>query len=72
MLVDCRKRYRFFNHCDRLLLWQIETVEKERHIVNRTLRKNYRKSLLNRALGRVIKANREYMTKIFLDGSRSV
>jgi hypothetical protein len=70
--VDIRERYRFLRHCDRLLMWQIETIEKERRTVNRILRKNYRKSLVNRALGRVITSNRALMTKIFLDGSRGV
>lgn len=72
MLVDIRERYRFNRHCERLLLWQINKVTNERRTVNRILRKSYRKSLLNRAVGRVITSNRALMTKIFLDGTRGV
>ncbi len=70
--MDARERYHFIRHCDRLLNWQINKVTNEKRQVNRILRKTYRKSLLNRALARVIRHNREYMTQIFLDSHRRV
>ena len=67
MLVDSRERYKFSRHCERLLLWQINKVERERREINRILRKNWRRMLVDRALRTVVQANREYMSKIFLD-----
>ena len=68
--MDIRERYRFNRHCERLLVWQINKVTNERRQVNRILRQRYRKSLVNRALGVVITANRAYLAKIFLDSAR--
>ena len=70
MLVDAKERYKFFRHADRLLVWQIEQVEKNRLSVNRTIRVAHAKYLRRVAVQRVIDSAREFVKKVVDTGGR--
>lgn len=70
MLVDIRERYKFLRHVDRLLLWQIEQVERDKQNVNRAIRIAHRRYLRQEAVRRVIDSARDFVKKVVDNGGR--
>lgn len=68
--MNIRERYKFLRHLERLLMWQINQVEQERAKTKRILRRMQKQCAINRAVLRVVQANREYLAKIVVDSRR--
>jgi len=62
-MMSARERFKFVSHCERLLAWQIETVERERAIRRRVFRRAWKQMLVSVAVRRVIADNHKLYSR---------